>query len=87
MTHTFTVPHETFSALAGPRRHLFVKDSAKYATEDIAVIQPEDGRDELRFEISMIEHGPESKHVNSNYCLIGLYAPYTAIDDVPDSVG
>lgn len=98
MTHTFTVPHEVFQALQGTRRHLFVKDSAKYATEDKAIIQVEVRvnadlthltvlREELSFVITMIEHGPGSKHVNGHYCLIGLYAPYTAVDDVPGTVG
>lgn len=102
MTHTFTVPQDVFEALQGTRRHLFVKDSAKYATEDKAIIQLEEAdlnklsdnansicgyRDELSFVITMIEHGPGSKHVSSRMCLIGLYAPYTAQDDVPDGIG
>ncbi len=85
MTHIFPVDQPTFEALQGTRRHLFVKDSALYATEDKVLIQFD--REQLEFTVTLIEHGPGSKHVNSHYCLIGLYAPYTAIDDVPGSVG
>ena len=86
MTHLFTVTPEVFEALKDQRRHLMVKDDAKYATGDKALIQAEDSihREQLEMDIISIDHGPASKHVNSHYCLLGLFNPYfTAAAPLP----
>ena len=84
MTHIFNVTTEVLEALQGQRRHLMVKDSAKYATGDTALIQAEDSehREQITLKIISVDHGPVSKHVNGHYCLLGLFAPYTSVDDL-----
>ncbi len=84
MTHVFNIPLEKFDLLAKQCRSLFVKDNAKIASGDEAVIQAEDSehREQLKFTIISVEHGPGSKYVMSPYCLLGLYAPYGTEDDI-----
>lgn len=51
---------------------------------DTLAVREADTRNEIQMEIKSIEPlaSPKSRKV-----LVGLYAPYSAIDDVPDSVG
>lgn len=73
MTHIFTIPADLFPDFeVGAKRHLFTKDSAKYATNDKAILQPDDGRHQVELVITSVEHGPTSKHVNGHYCLLGF---------------
>lgn len=87
MTHNTTVTTEVFAALQGRQRHLIVKDNSLYATGDTLNANLEGTRDQLPFEIVSIEHGPSSKTINGHYCLVGLYAPYGSVDDLPGTVG
>ena len=73
MTHIFQVTPEQFKLLSEQQRHITVKDDANIATGDIAIIQCD--RDQITFTIISVEHGPQSKVINSHYCLLGLCKP------------
>ncbi len=70
MTHIFQVTPDQFKLLSEQQRHITVKDDANIATGDIAIIQCD--RDQVTFTIISVEHGPQSKVINSHYCLLGL---------------
>lgn len=76
------VTPEVFKELQETRRHLFIKHEKLLMPGDTLLVTQPDSRDQLSFDIVSIDYGPNSKHVNSHYSLLGLYAPYTQIDDV-----
>lgn len=81
MTHIFQVTPEQFKQLGEHQRHLTVKDDANIATGDTAIIQCD--RDQVTFTIQSVEHGQQSKVINSHYCLLGLYAPTSMAAPLP----
>ncbi len=83
MTHIFQVTPEEFKQLSEYQRHITVKDDANIATGDTAIIQCD--RDQVTFTIQSVEHGPQSKVINSHYCLLGLYAPASMAAPLPGS--
>ena len=79
MTHIFQVTPEQFKQLGEHQRHLTVKDDANIATGDTAIIQCD--RDQVTFTIQSVEHGQQSKVINSHYCLLGLFSPHESTID------
>lgn len=79
MTHIFQVTPEQFKQLSEYQRHLTVKDDANIATGDTAIIQCD--RDQVTFTIQSVEHGQQSKVINSHYCLLGLFSPHESTID------
>ena len=79
MTHIFQVTPEQFKQLSEYQRHLTVKDDANIATGDTAIIQCD--RDQVTFTIQSVEHGQQSKVINSRYCLLGLFSPHESTID------
>jgi len=79
MTHIFQVTPEQFKQLGEHQRHITVKDDANIATGDTAIIQCD--REQVTFTIQSVEHGPQSKVINSHYCLLGLFSPHESTID------
>lgn len=86
MTHNTTVNTELFDLLKARQRHIMLKPD-DYQPEDTLVVTREGTREQLTFTVVSVEQGKDSKTVNSHYCLLGLFAPYVAVDDLPLSVG
>jgi len=81
MKHTKQVDSQTFDRLQSWQRHIILKHDTLLMPGDTLVINEQDTRNQLEFEVKSIEQ------LHSRSDIIGLYAPYTAVDDVPDGVG
>jgi len=85
MTHTETVNQQTYKALQGTQRHLIVKTDPLIQPGDTLMIRQAESREELEFRIESAS--TENINQKGGLTLLSLYAPYTLVDDIPDSVG
>ena len=85
MLHNEIVQQPIFLQLQERLRHLIVKANPLHSVGDTLVVTCEGTRDQKDFEIiSITTDGINGK---GKWCLLGLYAPYGQVNDIPDSVG
>lgn len=85
MTHNTTVTAGVFAALQGRQRHLIVKHDPLFMPKDTLLVSEPDSREQLTFEIVSISQ--ENINQKGGLSLLGLYAPYGSVDDLPETVG
>ena len=80
MTHNTTVTPEQYEALQGRQRHVIIKHDPLFMPGDTLMVSEPDSRTQLTFEI--LSCSKENINQKGDLSLLGLFAPYTAVDDL-----
>lgn len=85
MLHNEIVQPTVFAQLNERLRHLIVKANPLHSVGDTLVVTSEGTRDQKDFEIVSIS--TDSINGKGKWCLLGVYAPYGTINDIPAYIG